>query len=360
VLLTLFGRHEFTARWFAHAAVELAGCRVLVADGSHDDHAEAIVRTAAARHPTLHVEYRRFPPDRGVADYQRKLGQAIATIGTPYTMLADNDDFHAGAGVRRAVALLDERRALGSARGRVAHLVVRGPRAGLLFPVHASAARAFDYEFEQPLDAPGATERLRAHGRRYAPSWYAVMRTPLARRWSAALAERPFADLGLMEWTQAAICCASGPQLVGDWPFLFRQYNVTTKASQSARGRGDQVDAVLAEGWSEEAARALSIAAREVEAADGCPPEAAREASHRALHDYLETRVLRQGASRNLRSLEGARWLAGVAVGRHAQRWIAGPWFALLGLCGIEAGPARGVACVLPALRGEPLPTGPS
>lgn len=356
VLLTLFGRHEFTERWFAHAAVELAGSRVLVADGSHDDHAATMVREAAARHPALHVEYQRFPPDHGVADYQRKLARALAGVRTPYTMLADNDDFHIGAGVTAAVALLDSQRALVSARGRVAHLVARSPRPGRLFPVHAAAAHAFDYEFAQPLDAPSATTRLRAHGRRYAPSWYAVMRTPLAQRWSAALAERPFEDLGLMEWMQAAICCAAGPQAVGDWPFLFRQYNVTTKASRSALGRGDQLDAALAEGWSAEATHCIATSARLVAEADGCALEAARGAAHRALHDYLETRVIRQGASRNLRGVAGGRWLASVAFGRLAQRWIAGTWYDLLGLCGVNAGPARGIERVLPALRGDPAP----
>ncbi|MBL9140702.1 MAG: hypothetical protein JNK53_02445, partial [Phycisphaerae bacterium] len=89
VLLTLFGRHEFTPRWFAHAARELAGHRVLVADGSRDDQAREMVRAAEAAHPELLIEYRRYAPDTGVADYQRKLGSAIASITTPYTMLAD-------------------------------------------------------------------------------------------------------------------------------------------------------------------------------------------------------------------------------------------------------------------------------
>jgi glycosyltransferase domain-containing protein len=353
VLLTLLGRHEFTPRWFAHAARELSGARVLVADGSHDDQAATLVAEAARAHGGLAVEYRRFAPDRGVADYQRKLATALAAVRTPYVMLADNDDFHIGEGVRHAVAALDARPELGTARGRVAHLVVRGAAGSLPFPIHARSAWAFDYEFFQPLDARRAEERLRAHGRRYAPSWYAVMRAPLAARWSAALAERPLADLGLIEWLQAAVCCASAPQLVGEWPFLFRQYNVTSKSSATALSRGDQLDAALAEGWSLEASRVIELSAELVAQHDGLPIEDARAAAHGALHDYLETRVLRQAFSRKGRRAADARWLASVAGGRLAQRYLAGSWYRAMAAAGLRTGPARGIERVLPALRGD-------
>lgn len=353
VILTLFGRHEFTPRWMCHARRELRGARLLVADGSHDelpaDSREAMDRARDG----LAIDYIRYPADRGVADYQRKLGDAIGRVRTPYVMLADNDDLHCGDGVRRAVRALDADDGLATARGRVAGMTVSGRVRGLRFPIHARHADCFDYEFRQPLDAPLASERVLAHSGRYAATWYAMMRAEVARDWSAQIAASPIEDLGLTEWMQSCLCCAAGPQLVADWPFLLRQHNVTSKSSDTFRRRADQVDCMCLPAWSADCSRAIEAVARAIAERDGAPMPDAEACARRALHDYLQTRILRQTVSQKVRSPEGIRWLLGVTGGRMAQRWGPGVLYSLFARAGILCGPAAELDRVLPSLRGE-------
>lgn len=353
VVLTLFGRHEFTPRWMAHASRELRGATVLVADGSHDDLPDECHAAIQRARNGLAVEYIRYPADRSVADYQRKLGDVIGRSRTPYVLLADNDDFHCGSGVRRALAALDGDPGLSTARGRIVGMVVTGRTRGLRFPIHARHAVCFDYEFRQPLDAPAAAERVLAHSRRYAATWYALMRADVAKDWSGRLAASPIEDLGLLEWMQSCLCCASGRQLVADWPYLFRQHNVTSKSSDTLRRRADQVDGMCLPAWSGDCSRAVAAVAEAISARDGMPVAQAETHARKALHDYLQTRILRQTVSRQGRSASGIRWMLGVAAGRIVQRWGPGALHGLLSRAGIHAGPAKGLDRALPGLRGE-------
>lgn len=352
VILTLFGRHEFTPRWLGHARSELRGAQVLVADGSHDELPAESRQAMDLAIQDLGIEYIRYPADREISDYQRKLGDAIGRARTPYVMLADNDDFHCGEGVLKAADALDADPGLATARGRVAGMVVSGHAPGLRFPIHARHAACFDYEFHQPLDAPRASDRVLAHSRRYAATWYALMRTEVARGWSGSIAASPIQDLGLLEWMQSCLCCAAGPQLVADWPYLLRQHNVTSKSSDTLRRRADQVDGMCLPAWSADCTRAIQAVAGAIVERDGIPMPDAEACARRALHDYLQTRILRQTVSREARSPAGIRWMLGVTAGRLVQRWGPGTLHSLLARAGIRRGPAAGLDRALPSLRG--------
>jgi glycosyltransferase domain-containing protein len=353
VVLTLFGRHEFTPRWLAHARRELRGARVLLADGSPDDLPSEVLEAMRLAEGDLALTYIRYPADKDLLDYQRKLGDAISKVQTPYVMLADNDDFHCGDGVRRAVAALDADASLVSARGRVTGLRVAGRVDGLPFPIHARRASCFDYEFRQALDSPRAWERVQLNSRRYAASWYALTRTQVARDWSSRVASEPIGDMGLVEWLQSCLGCAAGPRLTAEWPFLFRQHNVTAKASDVLRRQADQIDRLCLPGWSADCSRVVSAVAEAIRSSDGIPEAQAAAHARRALHDYLQTRILRQTVSREARSYAGIRWMLGVAAGRVVQQWVGGGLHGVLSRAGVHLGPTAGVGCVLPTLRGR-------
>ncbi len=353
VVLTLFGRHEFTPRWLAHARRELHGSNVLVADGSPEELPSTSLDAIRQAQQDLNITYIRYSADRDILDYQRKLGDVVGRVVTPYVMLADNDDFHCGDGVRRSMTALETNSSLATARGRVVGVRVSGRLNGPQFPIHARHASCFDYEFHQRLDAQTASERVHVHSRRYAATWYAVMRTELARDWSSRIASNPMGDLGLVEWMQSCLGCAAGPQLVADWPFLFRQHNVTSKMSDTLRRRADQIDGLCLATWSTDCSRAIHAVAKSMSQYDGISMAEAETHARRALHDYLQTRILRQTVSSEAQSLAGIRWMLGVVAGRLVQRWGIGGLHALLSRAGIRVGPSAGIHRVLPSLRDE-------
>jgi glycosyltransferase domain-containing protein len=92
IVLTLKDRAAFTRRWMRY--MNDIGCAfpILIADGGSDREIEARLRVPE-NYPRLRYVYVRYPADAEYTDYYRKLADAIDRVQTPYTLLADNDDF---------------------------------------------------------------------------------------------------------------------------------------------------------------------------------------------------------------------------------------------------------------------------
>ena len=105
VVLPLKDRVSFTERWFGYAQRVRLPFKVLVADGSGDESAAALLGDRS-RYPHVDYEYVRYPYDAAYSDYYAKLVDALSRVRTTYAVLADNDDFFVPEVLRRATGFL--------------------------------------------------------------------------------------------------------------------------------------------------------------------------------------------------------------------------------------------------------------
>jgi glycosyltransferase domain-containing protein len=161
VVLPLKGRYPWTFRFLAHADRMRLPYRFLIADGEVDEAVAGRLSAHRDLFPHLDIEYIRYPDDRSLQHFFRKMADVCGRVRTPYAMLADNDDFLGFAGIERALDFLDDHPDYVCARGQI-----------LAFSLIPSDARGshlegrpseLTFQYNTPgtlADLPG--ERLRA------------------------------------------------------------------------------------------------------------------------------------------------------------------------------------------------------
>jgi glycosyltransferase domain-containing protein len=152
--------------------------------------------------PNLDIEYIRYPDDDNFRRYFLKMSDAIQRVRTPYTMLADNDDFLVLGGIERSLDFLETRDDYVCCGGGIAGFSVyardNASPTGLLGPLNRLAYRYAPYDRSIDLGSSSVANRLLL-GLRNSWSYYAVFRSPaLLTIWREA-ADMDLSDLQLHE-----------------------------------------------------------------------------------------------------------------------------------------------------------------
>ena len=92
IVLTVKHREEFTLRWMDYMNTIKCGCKILIADGGDDESLQNHLENYR-NYPNINYDYIKYPYDRSLIDYYKKLCDITDKVKTPYIMYADNDDF---------------------------------------------------------------------------------------------------------------------------------------------------------------------------------------------------------------------------------------------------------------------------
>ena len=93
IILTLKDRIDFTYRWMNYMNDIKCPYHILIADGGESKSVENGL-SDYSKYPNLNYTYIRYPFDRDLSIFYKKLVDVIARVTTPYMLLADNDDFY--------------------------------------------------------------------------------------------------------------------------------------------------------------------------------------------------------------------------------------------------------------------------
>lgn len=202
IVLPLKGRDPFTLRFLWHANRAKLPYRIVAADGQVNPALAQILARSRDHFPDLDVEYVRYPDDVDFSRYFAKLSDAIGRAGTPYVMLADNDDFPVRSGIERSLKFLQANPDYvccgGGLGGFSVYAGLRDPLGGLLGRLNRLAYRYTVFDRSEDFGSDSVAERLRRGSRNWW-SFYAVFRQPALATILREVVEIDFSDLQLFE-----------------------------------------------------------------------------------------------------------------------------------------------------------------
>ena len=129
IVVPLYGREELTNRFLNYLQHVKCPFKVLFADGSLNDQSSLISRV---NFPDVNLEYYRFPYDKDIPTYMKKMKGIFAKVTTPLTVMMDNDDLFCLNGLYEGVEFLSENPGYWGYRQDVRNLTLdnNGLRAG--------------------------------------------------------------------------------------------------------------------------------------------------------------------------------------------------------------------------------------
>jgi len=113
ILLTLRERADYTKTWINNNYSP--DINYLIADGSISDENELIFK----ENPKDNIQYIRFPVDKNLESYHKKVWDASKMVKTPYIMACDNDDFLNIYGIKKCVNFLEKNIDYGMCGGKI-------------------------------------------------------------------------------------------------------------------------------------------------------------------------------------------------------------------------------------------------
>jgi len=108
ILLPLKGRPLLTLRYFLYMEAVKCPFKILIADGSLDEENKKIINNNKHLFPNIHFKYHKFPPDKNIIDFSKKMACASSMINTPYIMWNSNDDLYNLDAIFKCIKFLEE------------------------------------------------------------------------------------------------------------------------------------------------------------------------------------------------------------------------------------------------------------
>lgn len=107
LILLLKDQAAFTWRWFKYQNEIFFPFKILVADGGKDKLVEKILKDKS-RFPNINYEYIRYPYDKDVSIFFKKVSDTLSRVKTKYVVMASNDDFYFTDSLYNALKFLNE------------------------------------------------------------------------------------------------------------------------------------------------------------------------------------------------------------------------------------------------------------
>jgi glycosyltransferase domain-containing protein len=202
IVLPLKGRYLFTLRFLWHANRVRLPYRIIIADGQVHPELVQTFENWRLHFPNLDIDYVRYSDDIDFHQFFIKMADALQRVKTPYTMLADNDDFVAPAGVEQSLDFLDANPDYVCCGGGLAGFSVYSGLRQPNGPIGRLNRYSYRYTYldrSEDFSSPSVVERLRKGSRNWW-SYYGVFRTAcLVTIWRETV-EIDFSDLHLHEF----------------------------------------------------------------------------------------------------------------------------------------------------------------
>jgi glycosyltransferase domain-containing protein len=103
ILMSQFGRHEFSERFFLHLKLTSCPYPIIYADGNADGFSKNILQKFQNSLTISLVEHKQTEKFK---DYFTMQVKALRAVSTPYVMLCDNDDFIIYSGIKKTLDFL--------------------------------------------------------------------------------------------------------------------------------------------------------------------------------------------------------------------------------------------------------------
>jgi glycosyltransferase domain-containing protein len=113
ILLTLKGRKKFTKRWLDWMSIEKCPYKILLADGDED---KSFTKDLISdiKYSSLNIEHIKYPYDKDVYTFIKKLSDVSKKISTKYVVHTDNDDFILINNLENAVKYYEKNQQIGT------------------------------------------------------------------------------------------------------------------------------------------------------------------------------------------------------------------------------------------------------
>jgi len=202
IILPLWDREIYTPIWIRENIIE--DFDYLIADGSKTDANQIIFNALVSR---SNIRYVRYPYDKNVTDFVRKMSHAASQVETPYVMTCDNDDFLHFRGIVECMAALDNRMDYGFAYGHIR--TIKGLAGKVNHENKYYCLRPIIFDAEN-LNNKTGIDALKHLFSPYKYVWYGVYRTDLYKNIWERIADSKLDNIFLIELFQAQLAFCLG------------------------------------------------------------------------------------------------------------------------------------------------------
>lgn len=202
ILLTLRERANFTKTWFLNNySTELD---YIIADGSVSDENEIFFRN----NQKDNINFVRFPVDKSLEDYHKKVWDASLLLKTPYVMTCDNDDFLNMYGIKKCMQYLEDNDEYGFCGGKI--LGVIGTNKELSNGISSYKLKYGTTVDNSSLDNLSAENGIKQMFRPYKYIWYSVYRTDIFQKTWKSVYQAKLSSGHLVEMIQSQLSFCYG------------------------------------------------------------------------------------------------------------------------------------------------------
>ena len=237
IVLTIKGRPEFTQRWMHYMDASHCGYKILIADGGNDkfiqDHLED-----KQNYPRLDYDYIRYPYDRSMEIFYKKLCDVTDRVSTPYVLYADNDDFIILDKIDEYLDFLDRNINYVCCGGASAALSIYSDNNEILGACYGGNVNIrFDKLHSFSVDSSSGVERVcdffkHAESDRLWFIWYDIQRTSQVKVTNEYIKRYAFKDIVALEIYKITSLLMLGKSKKFDSLFYLRQQGASETSSE--------------------------------------------------------------------------------------------------------------------------------
>ena len=225
IVLPLWDREIYTPTWIKENLVD--DFDYIIADGSKTDANQNIFNTLSDR---VNIRYIRYKFDENIADYVKKMLDAVSRVETPYVMTCDNDDFLHHKGIIQCVNALEHHQDYGFSHGVVRKVtgLAENPQNGVKY--YRLLSDKVDISSLSGLMGIGAIKQL---FRPYKYVWYGVYQSVICKKIWQQVADSQIDNIFLLEMLQNQLAFAYGKMFSVNSTHYIRLANpITNSANQ--------------------------------------------------------------------------------------------------------------------------------
>ena len=282
IVLPLKDRTPFTWRWMEYADQMKFPFHIIIADGGKDPVVEKKL-TDKSNYPNLDYEYIRYPYDKDIPIFFKKMNDAVSHVQTKYVILTDNDDFLFVEALHRAIEFLEKNDDFSSSRGEVYDFQVSSKDKSL----ERKDVYGKMISFRKILTSDSnvgetALIRVRTFSEHADGMWQDVCRTKNLKECYQTLVDSNIADLQLCDHLIDYLRVTYGKIHRGGGLYMLHQSHIGGLGHKMIRS--DPLLWIMSEYWPEDISKMFKLIASKISRKDNLPEE---YANHRMMQYYI-------------------------------------------------------------------------
>jgi len=274
IVLLLKDQTAFTWRWFKYQNENPLPFKVLIADGGKDESVERILKDKS-RYPNINYEYIRYPYDKDIGVFFKKVLNALSRVNTKYIVMASNDDFYIQDGLKKAVEFLNENKDYVDSRGDIYDFRVRQlNRKSKGEDIYGKMVNIIKLYDNKSNTENTALKRVRAYSEYSNSFWHDVCHTNKLKQGYQMLVDSKIVDLDLSDRLINYYLVTQGKIYRGEGLYMLHQSHQQGLGHMLARR--DTFDWMLTESWPQDINKIFDITAQKIAEIDNVDTELAR------------------------------------------------------------------------------------